>query len=162
MNFKTFITSPKMVLTTVVWGGAFKVSSSHAFSTALKYGNSRADALMYPVLVDALIVGCALWVASPKGVNKATRMWAGFGRLFGFVATLGTNLAHADLTAHGTSVLAVGVSAFVSLLPGIAVIVMTEVFVHGMKSTPAARATATAKAKTSKPVGNVVPMRKTP
>lgn len=133
MNFK-------IVLTGIVWAGAFKVSASHAVSTAIEYGNTRADAVMYPVLVDALIVGCALWVASPKGVNKATRTWAGLGRIFGFVATLGMNLAHADLMAHGTSVLAIGVSAFVSLLPGIAVIVMTEVFIHGMKGTVATRA----------------------
>jgi hypothetical protein len=149
MNFKT-------ILTGIVWAGAFKVSASHAVATAMEYGNSRSDAVFYPILIDALIVGCALWVASPKGVNKATRMWAGFGRIFGFVATLGTNLAHADLTAHGPSILAIGTSAFVSLLPGIAVIVMTEVFVHGMKSTPAAR-----KAKTvTAGLGNVLPMRK--
>jgi hypothetical protein len=156
-SFRNFITSPKMVLTTVVWAGAFKVSASHAVSTAMEYGNGRDDAMTYPLLIDALIVGCALWVASPKGVNKATRMWAGFGRLFGFVATLGTNLAHSDLTGHGTSILAIATTAFVSLLPGIAVIVMTEVFVHGMKSTPAAR-----KASAAKTVGrgNVVPMRK--
>jgi hypothetical protein len=83
-------------------------------------------------------------------------MWAGFGRLFGFVATLGTNLAHADLTAHGTSILAIATTAFVSLLPGIAVIVMTEVFVHGMKSTPAARKASAAKVTG----GKVIPMRK--
>lgn len=154
MNIKQW--TPKHYLTAVVWGGAFKVSASHAVSTAIEFGNSRADAMFYPVLIDALIVGCALWVASPKGVNKATRVWAGFGRIFGFIATLGTNLAHADLTAHGSSILMITVTAFVSLLPGVAVIIMTEVFVHGMRSTPAARAKAGAKAVG----GNVIPMRK--
>lgn len=157
MNAKSFLSSPKMVLTTVVWAGAFKVSASHAVGTALEYGNSKSDALTYPVLIDALIIACALWVAAPKGVNRATRVWAGFGRFFGFTATLFTNVASADLTAHGMSPLAIGTSALVNLLPGIAVIVMTEVFVHGMKSTPAARATSKAKATGR---DNVVPMRK--
>lgn len=157
MNAKSFLSSPKMVLTTVVWAGAFKVSASHAVGTALEFGNSKSDAMTYPILIDALIVGCALWVAAPKGVNKATRFWAGFGRVFGFIATLGVNLAHTDLTGHGASPLMIGVTAFVSLLPGIAVIVMTEVFVHGMKSTPAARANSKAKATGR---DNVVPMRK--
>lgn len=157
MNAKSFLSSPKMVLTTVVWAGAFKVSASHAVGTALEYGNSKSDAMTYPILIDALIIACALWVAAPKGVNKATKFWAGLGRTFGFAATLFTNLAHADLLAHGDSPLMIGVSAAVSLLPGIAVIVMTEVFVHGMKSTPAARATS--KAKTTGR-DNVVPMRK--
>lgn len=155
MNLKTW--TPKHYLTAVVWAGAFKVSASHAVSTAMEFGNSRGDALTYPVLIDAVIIACALWVASSKGVNKATKIWAGIGRIFGFIATLGTNLAHADLTAHGTAVIMVAVTVFVSLLPGIAVIIMTEVFVHGMKSTPAARAKAS---QSTKRTDNVVPIRK--
>lgn len=156
MEISSFLRSPKMVLTTVVWAGAFKVSASHAVSTALEYGNAKSDAMTYPILIDALIIACALWVAAPKGVNRATKFWAGLGRYFGFLATLFVNVAHTDLMSHGASPLSIGVTAMVGLLPGIAVIVMTEVFVHGMKSTPAARATAKAKAVG----GNVVPMQR--
>lgn len=122
----------KIVLTGIVWAAAFKVSASHTVGVALDHGNRMDDALMYPILIDAMIVGCALWVASPKGVNKSTRMWSAFGRYLGFAATLTVNLAHADFSDWK--------SVVVSLLPAIGVITMTEVFVHGMKGTVATRA----------------------
>lgn len=156
MNFKTFITSPKMVLTTVVWGACFKVSANHAIDSAIKFGNTRSDAMFYPVIIDALIVACALWVSSPKGVNKATRLWAAFGRYFGFVATVFVNVVHTDFSAYQGNGAAIVIAGLINLLPAVGVIAMTEVFVHGMKSTPAARANSKAKATG----GNVVPMRK--
>lgn len=125
MNFKTAITG-------IIWAGAFKVSASHLIDVAMKNGNTFSDAIFYPLLVDAMIIACALWVASPKGVNKATRMWAAAGRYFGFAATVYGNLAHSGWTSLE--------SGIINLLPAVAVIVATEVFVHGMKGTVATRA----------------------
>jgi hypothetical protein len=122
----------KIVITGIVWAAAFKVSASHTVGVAMDHGNRLDDALMYPILIDAMIVGCALWVASPKGVNKSTKLWSAFGRIFGFAATVVVNFAHADLSDWK--------SVVVSLLPAVGVIVMTEVFIHGMKGTVATRA----------------------
>lgn len=148
MNFKQW--TLKNWLTALVWAGAFKISSSHIIELAMRFGNRKDDALFYPVIVDAMIIVCALWVASPKGVNKATRLWAAFGRYFGFAATLFANVAHQDLTD--------AISIGVGLLPAVSVIITTEVFVHGMRSTPAARKAQAS--RSGKHTGNVVPMRK--
>jgi hypothetical protein len=139
----------RISLTAVIWAGAFKVSGSHIVSVAMANGNRFDDAIIYPLSIDPLIIACALWVASPKGVNRATKLWAAAGRYFGFIATVFANLAHSGWTSYE--------SAAINLVPAIAVIIATEVFVHGMKSTPAARAARVSKASAG---GNVVPMRK--
>lgn len=131
----------KIVITGIVWAASFKVSASHAVDVAMANGNRMDDALMYPILIDAMIIGCALWVASPRGVNKATRLWAAAGRLLGFAATVYVNLAASGWTSVE--------SAVINGLSAIAVIVMTEVFIHGMRGTVATRAAAAAKATKS-------------
>jgi drug/metabolite transporter (DMT)-like permease len=128
----------RIALTSVIWAGAFKISGSHIVDVAMKNGNRFDDAIIYPLSIDALIIACALWVSAPKGVNKATRLWAAAGRYFGFAATLYANLAHSGWSSIE--------SGIINLIPAIAVIIATEVFVHGMKSTPAAKAAAKAKA----------------
>lgn len=134
MNIHTI----RIALTSIIWAGAFKVSGSHIVSVAMKNGNRFDDAIVYPLSIDALIIACALWVSAPKGVNKATKIWAAFGRYFGFAATVYSNLAHSGWTSYE--------SAAINLIPAVAVIIATEVFVYGMKSTPAAKAAAKAKA----------------
>lgn len=126
------MTKIRIALTAIIWAGAFKISGSHIVSVAMANGNRIDDAIIYPLSIDALIIACALWVSAPKGVNKATRLWAAAGRYFGFAATVYANLAHS-----GWSSLESGI---INLIPAIAVIVATEVFVHGMKGTVATRA----------------------
>jgi hypothetical protein len=127
------IQNPKLTLTGVIWAASFKVSASHIYEVALHNGNSKSDALAYPVTVDALIVACALWVATPKGISRKARMWAALGRYFGFAATIFANLAHSGNWTNYESLA-------VNLLPAISVIIATEVFVHAMKGTVATRA----------------------
>lgn len=130
----------KIVLTGIVWAGAFKVSASHIVSVAMKNGNSFSDAIIYPLSIDALIVSSALWVATPKGISRKARAWAAVGRYFGFAATIFANLAHSGWNSWE--------SAGFNLIPAIAVIVATEVFVHASKGTVATR---TAKQAASAP-----------
>jgi len=137
----------RISLTAIIWAGAFKVSGSHIVDVAMKNGNRFDDAIIYPLSIDALIISCALWVASPKGVNASTRRWAAAGRYFGFAATVYSNLAHSGWTTLE--------SGIINLIPAVAVIIATEVFVHGMKSTPAAK-----RASAAKTGGKVIPMQR--
>lgn len=121
----------RIALITVVCAMVFYTSFRHITAVAMANGNPRDVAMMYPFAIDFVILISALTLIARKGVTKAARNWARFGRLFGFAATIFCNL----VTSHFAST----VSAIVATIPAIALIITVELLIHGAKGTPAAR-----------------------
>jgi hypothetical protein len=117
---------------------AFRVSYSHIYELALHFGTPKDVALLYPLCVDALILACSLTLIAKSGVSKIAKLYAFWGRAFGFTATVYCNLA----SSHWASVEA---AAF-ALIPAVSLIIVTELAIHSAKSTPQKRAARTRKA----------------
>jgi hypothetical protein len=152
---------------TIVCAAAFRDSFGHIVRVAMVAGNTTSEALTYPVAIDGVILVSALTLAAKVGVSRTTRMWAMFGRYFGFTATLLANGAAAGSTDLGR--------VAICLLPGISLIATVELLIHAAHGTPASRAKATetaqhakrsaaakkaAATRAARKAGNVTPIRK--
>lgn len=135
----------RIAAVTVVCVVTFYVSFSEIMATAMSYGIERRVALAYPISIDALILVCAFTLIVNRGATRTTKVYAKFGRLFGFGATIYCN----SMAAGTTDINALIVHA----IPAVSLIFTVELLVHGAKGTAATRK--------GKAAGNVTPIRKT-
>jgi hypothetical protein len=136
----------RIALTTIVCAASFYNSFRHIVEVALTAHQTADVAFMYPICIDAVVLISALTLATPTGINKATKLYASLGRLFGFSATLACNLAASNFTSTG--------AALVSLIPGAALILTIELLIHSARGTVASRRAAMrkpARRRTRKP-----------
>lgn len=129
MNFNY---AARLSTTGLIAGGAFWISANHWIHVATAAGNDLQTAAIYPLAIDALIVGSTLTLLARTGVNRMAKWYAGLGRAFGFGATIYGNLAASEFTSLN--------SAIINLLPAIALIISVETLVHAAQATPATRA----------------------
>ncbi len=141
----------RMILTAIVCTGVFYTSFAHITTVAQSYGNSLSTALMYPILIDGMILACALTLTAKTGVNKMTRWYAGLGRWTGFGFTIACNTMHANSWNVG--------AIFVALIPAIVLIIVVELLIHAAQGTPATRAKRATKSTTTQ-ASNVRSIRK--
>lgn len=145
----------RIALITTVCAAQFYTSARDIVETALPLVHGDLSrAVTFPICIDALILIAALTVAARTGVNAKARRWAGFGRYFGFAATIYANgLAGGIARAEHIDAAVLTGTAFM-LIPAVALIVTMELLIHGAQGTPASRKAA------SRPTATVTQLRR--
>lgn len=155
MNRKLTAAQIRILLIVIVCAAQFYTSARDIVSTALPLVHGDLSrAITFPICIDALILIAALTVAARTGVNAKARRWAGFGRYFGFAATIYANGLSGGI-AHATHLdPAIVTGTLFMLIPAVALIVTMELLIHGAQGTAASRKAA------AKPVASVTPLRR--
>lgn len=117
----------RLIFTAIVFAGCAWDSGSHIIEVARHYGNGLATAWVYPVSIDGMIALCATTLCASRNVNKKAKFWASLGRVIGFAATLYANMVHSGWSSTD--------AVIVNALPGVAMIVVTELLIHAAKGT---------------------------
>jgi hypothetical protein len=144
-------------LIVTVCAAQFYTSARDIVETAMPLvHHDLSRAVTFPICIDALILIAALTVAARTGVNAKARRWAGFGRYFGFTATIYANGLAGGIAsaaaAHQVNAPVVMGTLFM-LIPAVALIVTMELLIHGAQGTPASRKAA------AKPIATVTRLR---
>lgn len=145
----------RIALIVTVCAAQFYTSARDIVTTALPLVHGDLSrAVTFPICIDALILIAALTVAARTGVNAKARRWAGFGRYFGFAATIYANGLSGGI-AHAARIDAsIVTGTLFMLIPAVALIVTMELLIHGAQGTPASRKAA------AKPAATVTHLRR--
>jgi mevalonate kinase len=139
----------RLALIIAVTAGIFYISAAHIISVAEMYGNKGVPAYIYPLSIDGVIMISALTLILTQGaVSKEAKMWARFGRYFGFAVTIYANMEH---SGYGSAA-----AVIINTIPAVSLIITMEITIHSAK----AMARQQQRKQTRTRTDNVVPMRK--
>jgi len=129
----------RITVTGIVTLAVAIISFGHILEVAQAHGNALYSALMYPIAIDGMMIGCTLALLVKTGVSKQTRRWATVGRYVGFGATVYANVLHSGWASADDMI--------VNGIPAVALIILTEVLITSIHGTPATRARRTVNKK---------------
>lgn len=115
----------RIALAAIIAAGIAKVTFAHSVHMAETHGQTHDNAIMYPIIIDAVMLYCSASLQMP-GTNRGTRFWCRAGLYLGIAFSVAANLLSTDATDT--------INAAVAVVPAVMLFVMTEVTLASTKS----------------------------
>lgn len=120
----------RMAMTTVIALGAAYGSFGHIVRLVSEHGQHGLSALIYPVVIDALMILSSLNLTAGR-LNRMTKFWSRVGMAFGLACSISANLLSSDLTDTLT--------ASIAVVPAVVLLITVEMLLHMTKGVQAGR-----------------------